>query len=239
MVNERTNRESLGRGSSSGEVLHVKDNVTLTGVDFCFAPVHKGTWKNYTYLDGLAGNDVFAIHEDEDGSLWFGTRTGVSRYDGKQFFNITTEDGLPNHFIRAIHRTSDGVLWFATYGDGIIRYDGVEFTTFTTADGLASNDVTAIHRTSDGMLWFGTGCSRDGFGEGGGVSRIAYPEQNQKRGKGFETFTTKDGLQSNNTFVIDASLDGMLWFAQGYQQGDRERGGISCYDGTRFMTFSR
>ncbi|MFC1712368.1 two-component regulator propeller domain-containing protein [Candidatus Poribacteria bacterium] len=34
-------------------------------------------------MDGLAGNNVWSIHRDPDGILWFGTDAGVSRYDGK------------------------------------------------------------------------------------------------------------------------------------------------------------
>ena len=37
-------------------------------------------WTTYTTADGLADNVVQAIVVDQDGGLWFGTYSGVSRY---------------------------------------------------------------------------------------------------------------------------------------------------------------
>lgn len=39
-----------------------------------------GSWQAYTELDGLAGNTVWDIATDEDGTVWFGASTGLSRY---------------------------------------------------------------------------------------------------------------------------------------------------------------
>lgn len=44
----------------------------------------EGVWKTYRYVDGLAGNNVHAILQDGEGVIWFGTDSGVSRFDGKR-----------------------------------------------------------------------------------------------------------------------------------------------------------
>jgi ligand-binding sensor domain-containing protein len=41
------------------------------------------TWKNYTVKDGLAGNIIYSVAQDEMGGLWFGTNGGLSYFDGK------------------------------------------------------------------------------------------------------------------------------------------------------------
>ena len=129
---------------------------TLQNINFRFAPFKKGTWKNYTYLDGLAHDSVNTIYRASDGTLWFGTEGGgVSCYDGKTFRNFTAKDGLANDMVNVIYGDADGVLWFGTNG-GVSRYDGSEFVNFTTKDGLPNNEVMAICRDSDGLLWFGT-----------------------------------------------------------------------------------
>nr|MBC8231096.1 carboxypeptidase regulatory-like domain-containing protein [bacterium] len=160
--------------ADAGEVLSVEQGRTLKNIDFCFASFKKGTWKNYTCLDGLANDRVVAIYRDPDGVMWFGTwNGGVSRYDGKEFVNFTTEDGLASNRVHAIYPDADGVMWFGTWG-GVSRYDGEKFVTFTTKDGLAHDSVLAIHRDPDGMMWFGTG---NYFGGGGGgVSRFVGEE---------------------------------------------------------------
>lgn len=43
------------------------------------------SFKNFSKKDGLSHNAVWVILEDESGMLWFGTRRGLSRYDGKTF----------------------------------------------------------------------------------------------------------------------------------------------------------
>ena len=57
----------------------------------------RGHWQSYDLIDGLPDVDVQAILEDREGYLWFGTETGVSRYDGESFVTFTTEDGLAHN----------------------------------------------------------------------------------------------------------------------------------------------
>lgn len=130
--------------------LTIDNNQSEKEIDFSFPAFKKGTWRNYNFLDGLPGNFVVAIHQSPDGMLWFGTDSGVSRYDGKEFVNFTTKDGLAGNWVRSIHQSSDDVFWFGvcdfwTSSDGgVSRYDGNEFVNFTTKDGLTSNKVYAI-----------------------------------------------------------------------------------------------
>ena len=183
-------------------------------IDFGFPPFKHGTWKHYTYLDGLGHNHVRRIYQDREGFLWFGTDTGgISRYDGEKFVNFTTDDGLTGDSVWAIHQDRDGFLWFGTLENGVSRYDGEKFVNFTTIDGLANNTVVAIHQDQRGFLWFGTY---------GGVS--------QYDGEKFVNFTTDDGLISNYTLAIHQDRDGRLWFGT--------NGGISQYDGEKFVNFT-
>ena len=138
-------------------VLQVETGKTLSDIDFRIAPFKKGTWETYIPLDGLAGNAVRTIYQDADGYMWFGTDSGVSRYDGENFVNLTTDDGVANNVITAIYRDDKGIMWFGTREGGVSRYDGKTFKNFTTADGLASNSVSSIAGDADGFLWFGTG----------------------------------------------------------------------------------
>jgi len=160
--------------------------------------------------------------------MWFAAggsqgRGGVSRYDGKEFVNLTTKDGLAYNSVSASYRTPDGVMWFGTEGGGVSRYDGrgvtmgdfPHFVSFTTKDGLAHNWVRAIHRDPDGVMWFGT--------YGGGVSRYD--------GEEFVNFTTKDGLVSNRVEAIYGDTDGVMWFGT--------MGGVSRYDGKEFVNFTK
>lgn len=61
------------------------------------------TFVTYNTLDGLAGNNVWDIDEDEQGILWFACfGGGISCYNGKKFISYTAENGLPDNLIRKI-----------------------------------------------------------------------------------------------------------------------------------------
>ena len=205
---------NVSRFTQYGDILHIESNKTLSNIDFCFAPFKKGTWKNYTYRDGLSHNSVYAVYQDPNDVIWFGTwGSGVSRYDGKNFVNLTTEDGLIDNNVWVIHRDLDGVMWFGTI-NGVSRYDGNNFVNFTTKNGLADNWIRCIHQDANGVIWFGTDV---------GVSRYD--------GKEFVNYTTKDGLTDNPINAIHDGLNGVIWFGT-------YGGGISRYDGKNFVNYT-
>jgi len=186
-----------------------------------------------TTKDGLVHNHISAIHQVIDGTFWIGTLGGLSHYNGQNFINFTMAEGLVSNAVSDIHQSSDGMLWITTKdtetgkknffdtgsGTGICRYDGRRFTNFSMDDGLASDLVNDVHQSQDGSLWFATTSQRLGFRQiNGGISRYD--------GRTFSTYTTQDGLVSNNVNCIAESQDGMIWFAT--EQG------ISGYDGKKF-----
>ena len=84
---------------------------------------------------------------------------------------------------------------------------------WTIEDGLPQNTVTAIAQTADRYLWLGTvkGLVRfDGL-----------------RFVGFET-ATATGLAGDRITVLEAGTNGDLWIGT-------EQGGVSRYDGHRFI----
>ncbi|MDH3537766.1 MAG: regulator, partial [Gammaproteobacteria bacterium] len=78
------------------------------------------SWTNLMEKDGLAGNIVYAIAQGADGAYWFGTNRGLSRYDGKNFYNWSIHDGLPSNDVYAIAITPAGEVWVGTRG-GVTR----------------------------------------------------------------------------------------------------------------------
>ena len=182
----------------------------------------------FTTEDGLASNAVWSMLEDQEGNLWFGTEGGsLSRYGGDQVEIFTTEKGLAHNSVNCVLQDRQGNLWFGTQG-GVSRYDGASFATFTTEDGLASDQVVCMLEDRQGNLWFGTERIGAGggvwrSGTGGGVSRYD--------GEQFTTFTTEDGLASDQVVCMLEDRQGNLWFGT-------LRGGASRFDGVEFTTFT-
>ncbi len=71
-------------------------------------------WRNYTMQDGLAGNIVYSILQDNDGVMWFGTNRGLSRYDGNSWVTYNHKNGLLEDNVYAISTAVNGEIWVGT-----------------------------------------------------------------------------------------------------------------------------
>jgi len=92
---------------------------------------HSGnnTLDGWTTLDsktGLADNRVQAINSDVKGKLYFGTKNGLSIYDGKNFTTYRVENGLGSNNILTIAIDKNNVVWLGT-DDGVTCYKNGEF----------------------------------------------------------------------------------------------------------------
>lgn len=77
-------------------------------------------WVNLTTQDGLAGNIVYSIAQDDKGVFWFGTDKGLSRYDGKSWKTFAKADGLFDTHVYAIAVAPGGDVWAGTKR-GVVR----------------------------------------------------------------------------------------------------------------------
>jgi len=85
----------------------------------------------FTEKHGLIDNDVMAILEDRDGSLWLSTKRGLSRFepDGESFFSIHVSDGLPTaEFEAGAAAASPEALCFGTVKGLVTIPAGTPFT---------------------------------------------------------------------------------------------------------------
>lgn len=93
----------------------------------CFsAASHDYMFKHLEVKDGLSNNQVNAIYKDSNGFMWFGTASGLNRYDG---YNIKIyrsqkddEKSLPDSYVEDIQEDASGNLWIRT-GSGYAIYN--------------------------------------------------------------------------------------------------------------------
>lgn len=74
-------------------------------------------WSTVRKEQGLMHNYVASIAEAPDGSVWFATASGVSRFDGRIWTHFTLESGLPGFLVTDIHVDEQGTVWAAS-GEG-------------------------------------------------------------------------------------------------------------------------
>ena len=112
--------------------------------------------RTYKQRDGLAQDNVYAVYESRDGTIWAGTLNGgVSSYSKLSFTTYTTADGMSSNSVMAITERPDHSIWFAT-ADGLDEFAGGRWRVFRTNEGLPSSELTCLLTDSEGTLWIGT-----------------------------------------------------------------------------------
>ena len=115
-------------------------------------------FRNYSVLNGLTSNTVWCIGQDNKGYMWFGTKNGISRFDGYQFkayqFNKKNPESLGNNFVLAITQVDDKTFWIATQG-GVYILD-VETESFKKFEQLQDQSIYDVLKDRNGNMWIGT-----------------------------------------------------------------------------------
>lgn len=120
----------------------------------------------FTHLDvndGLSHNQVNCILKDNKGFLWFGTMSGLDRYDGYSFkvfrHDVKDTTSLSDDYIKSIFKLPDNKLWVNTRNGSDVYNPLTE--TFDRNSGaylrslhLPGQDVSKIVEGKDGNYWF-------------------------------------------------------------------------------------
>ena len=113
---------------------------------------------------GLASNEVSCIYKDKKGFMWFGSSSGLNRFDGYEFrtFRHNVDDApFSEEYITKITETEDGNLWI-TYQDSKISIYNPHRNTFITLDdasrllGIPAN-ISEVFQDKDFRLLYATG----------------------------------------------------------------------------------
>lgn len=171
------------------------------------APLATPQFRRYGLAEGLPGALVYAVAQDHDGYLWFGTTGGLARYDGVGFkvfrHDVNDPASLADNQVYTLFVDRDGRLWVGGVASGLSRYEPASggFRHWAHDDAqpasLSQNEVWSIAQTPDGRLWVATQ---------GGLDRL------RTDGHGFEHMPgDAAGGGMGPTRALLAEPDGRLW----------------------------
>jgi ligand-binding sensor domain-containing protein/signal transduction histidine kinase len=168
-------------------------------------------FKVYKPSDGLPQSQVLSIFQDSKGYFWFGTNSGVSRYNGVRFETFDMSSGMSSYTILCMGEDAEGLLYFGTEGGGLNVYDGARFTQIHFGSGGRKDMITDILTGADGNLWVAT---RDGLiCRGNGI---------------WKEYGVEDGLPSRTCYSLLQDRFGALWVGTS--------NGAARFDGARFIS---
>lgn len=123
------------------------------------------TFDHLAVEDGLPHGYVNVIIQDRQGFMWFGTQSGLSRYDGYRFTNYyhnpNNDNSLSDNKIWSLYEDMESNLWIGTQ-NGLNKFDLLT-ETFTRyyhdpqdPNSLSNNEVRVIYQDKSGTYWIGT-----------------------------------------------------------------------------------
>jgi len=192
----------------------------------------------FTQKQGLA--PVRAIHEADNGDLWFGIEDGVCIFDGQTFTTIHPEEesvlitesfkSSTNNFKTEWKKEREH-FWFSAFSkNGVYRFDGEKLTHLTLPvpenhpvfdasgyhpeHGWTTYAVYGIYKDNDGNIWLGT--------PGAGLFRYD--------GKSLTCINKHQ--EKGVVRAIHQDKAGIIWFGNNAK-------GLCQYDGKSVVNFSK
>jgi ligand-binding sensor domain-containing protein/signal transduction histidine kinase len=157
--------------------------------------VKPGPLSPYGAADGLSNDNVLALWEDGQGTLWIGTDGGgLWRLRDGRIEAQGTREVLGIDGVRQLLEDRSGRLWIGTDGGGLNLFRDGRFEAYTSRDGLPSDIVLALLEDRERNVWVGT---RDG------LLRL--------KSRKFRVYGGRDGLANDFVTAVLESADGKLW----------------------------
>ena len=125
-------------------------------------------YRNYYVEDGLSHNSVWAVMQDRQGYMWFGTNDGLNRFDGVNFrvfrYHQDNPASIGHNFIHCLKETANGKFLVGTK-EGLYMYnrDNETFEHVVLNTTIREKDKNSIHcivEDLQGDVWIG--CFGDG-----------------------------------------------------------------------------
>jgi ligand-binding sensor domain-containing protein len=139
----------------------------LTKVVFAQQPTF--SFINFDAKEGLGEKFIYSMTQDDFGSIWLGTGSGLYRFNGKYFDKINSTEDRPgrqiNNILQTVYKDTNGKLWLSSINT-IQIYDipNHAFTSFNDQNPINTQVidafVNAFYRDTKGNFWIGT---REGY----------------------------------------------------------------------------
>jgi len=186
-------------------------------------------FRHITMNDGLAGNDVRSIIQDDKGFMWLATDNGLQRFDGSSFTNYhhspTDSQTISSDNLLALLKDKQNNIWAISFLTGFDRLDPISHKAIR---------VNNLNKNSFSDLFLGNAFCMDKKGNIwliGAKGIACYISQTG------ELISYKNIFPRNfHPYFMDAkydSINNQIWMADGYN------GGVCMYDVEKNILYNR
>lgn len=213
---------------------------------FSILNINAQTWEFFTPENtGLPSDHVFSVATDSTGTMWFGTRAGLSRFDGTTWTNFNKlNSGLPSDMIYSIAFDKSGNMWLCTMG-GVVKYDGTDWIVYNKSNfGLPCDTISIVAIDHLNNKWFGITPKYEmnqGYKRGGilcfnDTTWTLYNSENSLLPSNYITALAieESGVKWIGTYAGLAKLDGPDWTLMNAGNSDLPSDSISSISIDKF-----
>jgi len=122
-------------------------------------------FQQISQAQGLASTAVYTTIEDKYGFIWFGTESGLQRFDGNEFktyqHDPSNQNSLSHNYVRCLLTDNAGNIWAGTengldiYDQELARFKRFEFKVSKT-DQINARRIRSLYKDSNGVIWIGS-----------------------------------------------------------------------------------
>ncbi len=173
------------------------------------APARTLRFDQLSVEHGLAQESVLAIAQDAQGFMWFGSQSGLSRFDGYRVVVYKNIEGdatsLTDNWVGVLHVDRDGQLWVGT-DNGLDRFDSASQTFIhyraqgKGKRGNGSRHINAILDDGAQGFWIATADGLQHFDRASGAFRSWHHQADNP-----------ESLVDNEIKSLALDAEGRLW----------------------------
>jgi signal transduction histidine kinase/ligand-binding sensor domain-containing protein len=183
-------------------IFETQDGTLLLGTPggvYRYNPISRqGSW--FQPKPGVSLGDVRVIIRGNNGDLWLGGYSGLTRIHNGELTLWTEQNGLPSNSVRAIYEDPQDVIWVGTYDGGLGRLANNQWTHYTESSGLFDNGVFQILEDTHANLWMSSNR---------GIFRVSKKQLNDyAEGKDSTLISVSYG---RNDGMLNAECNGGTW----------------------------
>lgn len=117
--------------------------------------VHGGQVEQFDTSDGLSSNSVRKFFQDQEGSLWVVTSSGVDNFRDLKVATYTIREGLSADGAVSVLGSHDGGVWVINNYETLQKLKDGKFSTFLPRPDVPGTHISTIFEDHAGTLWVG------------------------------------------------------------------------------------